>query len=114
MEELWGVPSSTGERFTSRICKLKPKSTQRAVRSRGVLVITPYWPSPLLALAKLSEHWHVPVENLLSPDLVRRLMWTPPEPRSPEAVAGALRTGGAREWQVELTRDLLTEAATAA
>ncbi|WP_448627931.1 HRDC domain-containing protein [Geodermatophilus sp. URMC 64] len=65
-------------------------------------------------LAKLSEHWHVPVENLLSPDLVRRLMWAPPEPRCPEAVAEALRSGGAREWQVELTRDLLTEAATSA
>jgi len=65
-------------------------------------------------LAKLSEQWSVPVENLLSPDLVRRLMWTPPEPRSPDALAEALRAGGAREWQIELTRDLLTEAVTAA
>jgi ribonuclease D len=56
----------------------------------------------------------VPVENLLSPDLVRRLMWTPPEPRDADAVAAALRAGGAREWQVELTRDVLTEAVAAA
>jgi ribonuclease D len=54
----------------------------------------------------------LPVENLLSPDLVRRLMWSPPEPRDPEAVAETLRAGGAREWQVELTRDLLVEAIT--
>ncbi|MGY1616306.1 HRDC domain-containing protein [Geodermatophilus sp. SYSU D00691] len=65
-------------------------------------------------LAELSEEHSVPVENLLSPDLVRRLMWTPPEPRTAEVVAEALRAGGAREWQVELTRDLLTEAVTAA
>ncbi|MGY1809953.1 HRDC domain-containing protein [Blastococcus sp. SYSU D00669] len=65
-------------------------------------------------LAELSQEHSVPVENLLSPDLVRRLMWTPPEPRTAEVVAEALRAGGAREWQVELTRDLLTEAVTAA
>jgi ribonuclease D len=62
------------------------------------------------ALAAVSEQWSVPVENLLSPDLVRRLMWTPPRPADADAVAGALRAGGAREWQIELTRDLLTEA----
>jgi ribonuclease D len=54
------------------------------------------------------------VENILSPDLVRRLMWTPPEPADAAAVADALRAGGAREWQIELTLDLLTEAVTAA
>jgi ribonuclease D len=37
-------------------------------------------------------------------------MWTPPEPADAAAVADALRAGGAREWQVELTRDLLAEA----
>ncbi|MGY2079367.1 HRDC domain-containing protein [Modestobacter sp. SYSU DS0657] len=63
-------------------------------------------------LAQVSEQWSVPVENLLSPDLVRRLMWSPP-PADPDAVAAALRAGGAREWQVELTRDLLTDAITA-
>ena len=65
-------------------------------------------------LAELSAKHDVPVENLLSPDLVRRLMWSPPEPRDAAAIAEALRAGGAREWQVELTRDLLTDAATRA
>ncbi len=65
-------------------------------------------------LAELAEKHSVPVENLLSPDLVRRLMWTPPQPRDPETVAAALRAGGAREWQVELTGDLLTDAVTRA
>ncbi len=62
------------------------------------------------SLAELSTRWSVPVENVLSPDLVRRLMWTPPSPATPEAVAEVLRAGGARPWQVELTCDLLTEA----
>jgi ribonuclease D len=62
------------------------------------------------ALARISEQWSVPVENILSPDLVRRLMWTPPRPADAESVAAALRAGGARPWQIELTRDLLTEA----
>ncbi len=61
-------------------------------------------------LAELSAKHSVPVENLLSPDLVRRLMWSPPEPRDATAVVEALRSGGAREWQIELTRDLLTAA----
>ncbi len=61
-------------------------------------------------LAELAAAHVVPVENLLSPDLVRRLMWTPPEPRDAATVAAALRGGGAREWQVELTCDLLTDA----
>ncbi|MGY1703328.1 HRDC domain-containing protein [Geodermatophilus sp. SYSU D00697] len=61
-------------------------------------------------LAELSEKHRVPVENLLSPDLVRRLMWSPPPSRDADSVAATLRAGGAREWQVELTRDLLTDA----
>jgi ribonuclease D len=60
-------------------------------------------------LAELSEKHAVPVENLLSPDLVRRLMWTPPE-GDPVVVAEALRAGGAREWQVELTVGVLVDA----
>ncbi|SDY35041.1 ribonuclease D [Modestobacter sp. DSM 44400] len=62
------------------------------------------------SLAQVSEEWSVPVENLLSPDLMRRLMWSPPTPADAETVASVLRTGGAREWQIGLTCDLLTEA----
>jgi ribonuclease D len=54
------------------------------------------------ALAELSEQHRVPVENLLSPDLVRRLCWTPPG-TDVDTVTSFLRAGGARSWQVELT-----------
>ncbi|TFV53176.1 ribonuclease D [Blastococcus sp. TF02A-35] len=65
-------------------------------------------------LAELSEKHSVPVENIVSPDLVRRITWSPPEPRDAATVAEALRAGGAREWQVVLTVDVLTDAVTKA
>jgi ribonuclease D len=58
------------------------------------------------AAAELSERHQVPVENMLLPDLLRRVCWQPP----PGAVADALRAGGAREWQVELMAEPLTRA----
>ena len=62
------------------------------------------------ALAELSEQTGVPVENLLLPDLVRRLTWSPPEAADEQAVADVLTAGGARPWQVDLTAALLTAA----
>jgi ribonuclease D len=59
---------------------------------------------------RLSEEHDLPAENLLSPDSVRRLMWSPPAPLDPETVAGRLREYGAREWQIELTVPMLVDA----
>ena len=53
-------------------------------------------------LAELSAKHSVPVENIVSPDLVRRIMWSPPAPADAAAVGEVLRAGGAREWQIEL------------
>lgn len=66
-------------------------------------------------VAGLSEEHSVPVENLLQPDLLRRLCWSPPKPADEAAIAARLADGGARPWQVALTAPLLAEAfATAA
>jgi len=54
------------------------------------------------ALGALSQRHTVPMENLLAPDLVRRLAWQPPADRSTGSVAAALAAGGARPWQVGL------------
>lgn len=62
------------------------------------------------ALAGITEHHRLPVENLLLPDLVRRTCWRPPENLSAEGVAAVLREGGARPWQIELTASALAEA----
>jgi ribonuclease D len=70
------------------------------------------------AMAELAEAHDVPVENLLTPDYLRRTLWTPPRTREPGALAAAvaaqLRTLGARPWQVELTAPLIVDAILAA
>jgi ribonuclease D len=63
-------------------------------------------------LAELSELHNMPVENLLSPDTVRRLAWSPPA-TDRAGVATYLAGAGARPWQVELTSASLAEAMTA-
>ena len=55
------------------------------------------------AVAALADAGHLPAENLLAPDAVRRLSWQPPEPLSPESVAAELERYGARPWQIEIT-----------
>ncbi len=57
-------------------------------------------------IGTVSEETGMPVENLLQPDLLRRLCWRPPEVPLPEA----LRAGGARPWQVELVAPRLAAA----
>ena len=55
-------------------------------------------------ITALAAENSLPVENLLTPDYLRRVLWTPPETREPEALAAevaAVLTGfGARQWQV--------------
>lgn len=60
------------------------------------------------ATASIAGQHKLPVENLLQPELVRRLCWEPPPAPSAEVVAETLRNGGARPWQIELTADALT------
>jgi len=55
----------------------------------------------------LSEQWTVPVENLVQPELMRRICWSPPADGD---VAAVLRAGGARPWQVELVTPVLERA----
>jgi ribonuclease D len=55
------------------------------------------------ALIEISEHHRLPLQNLLAPDLVRRLCWEPPEPLDAAGVERHLVAGGARRWQCELT-----------
>lgn len=62
------------------------------------------------ALAAIADRHTLPLENLLSPDAVRRLAWQPPEPLDDDAVAGFLRAQGARQWQLGLTVGPLTAA----
>jgi ribonuclease D len=61
-------------------------------------------------VAALADEHSLPAENLLQPDVVRRLAWRPPEPPSPEAVAADLVYHGVRPWQAELTAKPISQA----
>ena len=61
-------------------------------------------------VARLSQEHSVPLENILQPDLLRRVCWRPPAASTLAAVEERLRQGGAREWQIELTAPILVDA----
>jgi ribonuclease D len=66
------------------------------------------------AVTAIAEEQHLPAENLLSPDAVRRLSWEPPAPADEAAVAQTLAGYGARPWQIDLTAAPLAAALTPA
>lgn len=62
---------------------------------------------PITALA---EELQLPVENLLTPEFLRRLAWQPPAELSERSLSTALAELGARPWQIELCTPVLLEA----
>ncbi len=87
----------------SRWGRRKPDAATRLEKARA-------------GLAAVSQRTGVPTENLLSPELLRRLCWdwTPPTDGADTAVAveAILRDGGARPWQRELIVPVLAAALT--
>ncbi|MGN6760917.1 MAG: HRDC domain-containing protein [Leifsonia sp.] len=59
------------------------------------------------ALTLVSEERAIPLENLLTPDTLRRVAWTPPGEITPESIGEALAAHGARPWQVEATAQVI-------
>ena len=57
-------------------------------------------------LATKAQELSIPLENLISPELVRRICWSPPE----NSVHDALLSLGARRWQAEITAPILESA----
>lgn len=74
-----------------------PVAAARLVRARA-------------AVGALADNLGMPTENLLPPEALRRVLWTPPDPPTQVAIASALRDLGARAWQVELTAPLVAGA----
>lgn len=66
------------------------------------------WTKVRPATVELAEKLHLPVENLIAPDAIRRLCWEPPADRSPAAVGAFLAERGARVWQRDLVVDVVT------
>ncbi|MFA1538806.1 HRDC domain-containing protein [Actinomadura monticuli] len=74
-----------------------PEAAKRLTAARAVV-------------AALADEHSMPSENLVQPDSIRRLAWTPPDESSPSAIGAALRDLGARAWQVELTAQPIAKA----
>ncbi|GAC1402950.1 MAG: ribonuclease D [Mycobacterium sp.] len=92
---------STGPPPASRWARRKPDAAARLEAARA-------------GLTELSQRVSVPTENLIAPELVRRLCWDwqPPEntDNTATAIDDFLRVTGARPWQRELDVPVLTEA----
>ncbi len=61
------------------------------------------------AVEQRAEELHMPTENLLTPDFVRRLSWEPPA-TTPEAIGASLGELGARPWQIDETAQRIADA----
>ena len=84
------APPNDGPPPAHRWSERDPVAAKRLVAARA-------------AVAALADASHLPAENLLAPDAVRRLAWQPPEPLSVDSVAEELQRYGARPWQIEMT-----------
>jgi ribonuclease D len=91
------TPTSEGPPPAHRWIERDPVAAARLARCREVVTT-------------LAAEHRVPPENLISPDSVRRLAWTPPDPVDEETVTAALTALGARNWQIALTAPGLTAA----
>lgn len=58
---------------------------------------------------QLAEELHMPTENLLTPEFLRRLAWEPPA-LTVDAVSEALEALGARPWQIAHTAQKIVDA----
>ncbi|OKH73998.1 3'-5' exonuclease [Mycobacterium sp. SWH-M3] len=82
----------------ARWARRKPEAAARLEAAKGALV-------------QLSQRVSVPTENLLTPELVRRLCWDwQPVSDVATAIEEFLAEAGARPWQRELAVPVLTEA----
>lgn len=62
------------------------------------------------AVTEVSTAMSLPVENLLTPELLRRVAWTPPAEVSAQTIADALGELGARPWQIDATAQVIATA----
>lgn len=91
---------SNGPPPASRWARRKPEAAARLEAART-------------GLAELSQRVSVPAENIVSPDVVRRLMWDwQPVEDVRAAVDEFLREAQVRPWQRQLVVPVLTEALT--
>ena len=62
------------------------------------------------AVTEVATEMSIPVENMLTPELLRRIAWTPPQPADAATIAATLADFGARSWQLEATAQVIADA----
>jgi ribonuclease D len=62
------------------------------------------------AITDVAEQLVLPVENLLTPDSLRRLAWRPPTEVTIDSIETALEQSGARRWQIDATAQRILQA----
>ena len=62
------------------------------------------------AVEQLAVDLRMPTENLLTPDTLRRVAWTPPDEVDADSVGEVLASHGARPWQIELVGPVIAAA----
>lgn len=62
------------------------------------------------AVTAVSTELSIPVENVLTPELLRRAAWNPPTEITAETIADTLAVSGARPWQVDVTAQVIAQA----
>jgi ribonuclease D len=93
---------SIGPPPASRWSRRKPEAAVRLESARA-------------GLSAVSQRVSVPTENLVSPEVVRRLCWDwQPVDDVADAIDDFLSDAGVRPWQRELVVPVLTEALTTA
>lgn len=96
-EDLPQTPPLDGPPPPHRWAERDPVAASRLTRCREVV-------------NRIAGEHALPPENLVSPDMVRRLAWAPPEEITPESVSAALSEYGARDWQTGLIAEELVTA----
>ncbi len=61
-------------------------------------------------MQELSQRHDIPVENLVTPDVLRHVLWEPPQPLEIDAIEAALAGHGARAWQCGLVAPIVARA----
>ena len=85
-------PPAEGPPAAHRWAERDPAAANRLAAARGTV-------------RAIAATYLLPTENLIAPDAIRRLAWSPPTPLTPDSVADALRGHGARPWQVALVAE---------
>jgi ribonuclease D len=62
------------------------------------------------AVTARAEELNIPLENMLTPDTLRRVAWAPPAEITAETIGDALAEHDARPWQVAVTAQLIAQA----